>query len=93
MMAAGAGHDGHATFRLLDRDLDDAPMLVGRHRRRLARRSARNEKVNALLDLPIDEFPERRFVQRAVLREGRDERGTAALESLSHSRQPTRQTS
>ena len=93
VVRAGAGDYGHASLRLLDRDLDDTTVLGRRHRRGFAGRSAGDQKVDSLLDLPVDKFAERRLVECAVLCERRYERRAAAFESLSHSRPPIRQPS
>src|SRR4051812_38128609 len=74
------GDDWDATARLLDGNLDDAPMLLERQRRSLARAAARDQEMNAFGDLPIDERAQRGFVERAVRLERSDHRGAAAVE-------------
>ena len=73
-----AGDDGHAPPHLLHGDLHDAAMLGERHRRRFAGGAARDDEVDALVDLPVDEAAQRAFVDRAPVRERRGERGAAA---------------
>ena len=56
IVRSAAGDDRHPAPGDLDRDLDHPAMLVGRERRRLAGRSARNQRIDALGDLPLDEL-------------------------------------
>ena len=58
IVRSAAGDDRHAAAGNLDGDLDHPPMLVGRERRRLAGRSARDQRIRALVDLPLDERSE-----------------------------------
>jgi hypothetical protein len=53
-------------------------MFVERHRRCFTRRPTRDEKMNSLLDLPIDECTKRRLVETSVVCERSDERCPAS---------------
>ncbi len=53
-------------------------------RRVLAGRAARHEKVDARVDLPAPEAPDRRFVELAALRERRDQRRADSGKWRSH---------
>ena len=83
VVRAGAGDDGHAAARLLDGDLDDAPMFLERHRRGFAGGAAGHEEVDTLVDLPVDERRAARARRSPRRRERRRERGTAAAERRS----------
>jgi hypothetical protein len=61
-------------------------MLVERHRRSLAGRSARDEKVHVLLNLPVHECAESLFVYLAAFGERRDKRRTASGKETARSR-------
>src|SRR6185312_13844619 len=69
---ARTGDHGHPSFRLVDAHLDDPMMLGMAERRAFAGRAHGNETVRALLDLPGDETPKGRLIERAVL-EWRDQ--------------------
>src|SRR5207245_4487334 len=83
-VAAGAGADRHATLRLGDEDLDDAAALRGSERRTFAGRPARNEKMNAAVDLPAAEPADAGLVEIAALRKRRHERRADSSEWCSH---------
>jgi len=53
VVAAAAGDDRHPSPRSFDRDLDHPALLGPGHGRALAGRSARNQPVRSLLDLPL----------------------------------------
>ena len=55
-------------------------VLVMAQRGRFARGADRNQPVGALFDLPFDEITEGFLVQRAVCREGRNQRRNRTLE-------------
>src|SRR5207302_7860707 len=79
-IAAGAREHGHASVGAPDDDLDDAAMLVRGQRRILAGGAARDEKIDAAVDLKIDEAFQRRFVERAAVRKRSDEGCAEAFE-------------
>ena len=49
-------------------------MLFVRQRGTLARRSARHQKIDARIDLPLDQRPQRWFVERTIAPKGSNER-------------------
>ena len=64
---------GTRPLRDFDRELDHPALLVGAHRRAFAGRSARDQRVAALGDLPLDELAECVFGDTAA-RKWRHER-------------------
>ena len=56
-----AGDHRHAAVAHFDRDLDDA-RCSSRQGRRLAGRAARNQRIAALVDLPLDQSRECVFI-------------------------------
>jgi hypothetical protein len=83
VVARRAGDDRHSAVRLTSDDLDHTAVLVDRHRRRLARASARHEKMDALGDLPVHERAQRVLVERRVVVERRHQCRTATRQSCS----------
>jgi hypothetical protein len=75
VVAARSREHRHAPVHLTHDQLDDAAMLRRGQRRILAGSPARNEKIDAAIDLKIDEACERMLIERAAFGEGRDERG------------------
>ena len=63
---AGSGDHRHAAAGFLDADFDDALVLVRRQRRAFAGGADRHQAMAALVDLPVDEFPECLLVHLAV---------------------------
>ena len=80
VVRARAGQHRYAAARFLDRDLDDPELLLRGHRHRLSGGAARDEHVDAALDLPAHGAPQGRLVEIPRLREGRDERHARAGE-------------
>ena len=85
---ARAGDDRHAAAHLLHHHVDDVPLLVGRERRRLARRAARHEPVDAARDLRLD-VPPQRLVVHPPIPHGGNQCGDCPGE---HARQTSRAT-
>src|SRR5688572_32955608 len=84
VVSARARQHRHLAARFLYANLDDAGSLFFRERRALACRAARDEKVNALLDLTPRQPANAIFVKRERLREWRDDRGTDAGKWCAH---------
>jgi hypothetical protein len=78
------GEHGHLPPGLFDANLDDAASLLFRERRAFAGRTARDEKVNAFIDLTPRQPADATFVQCEGLRERGYDRGTNAGKCLSH---------
>src|SRR4051812_23886972 len=93
IVAAGAGEHRHRAFRLVDQDFDDADALLVGERRVFAGCTAWTEKMNAGVDLTTRESADRCFVERAGLRERRDECSTDARKCSSHNDPPSPSTS
>src|SRR6266581_6560053 len=66
VVTAGAREDGHLALSKFDSDLHDAEMLLACECRALAGSAARNEEVDACLDLSLDQLAQRLFVERTV---------------------------
>ena len=79
-VVGASGKDGDAAGGGFDGDLDDAEGLLLVERCSFARRSAGDQEGYAGVDLACDEGAERGLVERAVRKEGGDERGAAAGE-------------
>src|SRR5690348_3151925 len=76
------GNDRHAAMRGFDAELDHALVFGVRQRRRFAGRTAWNDAVRALRDLPVDETLERLLIDRSIA-ERRDEGDQRTLEHTS----------
>ncbi len=79
-VAAGAGDDGNAPCRMVDRDLDQFAMLVHGDRRRFAGGADDDDAVGAFRDVPVDELAQARQVETAVGVHGSDDCYDAALD-------------
>ena len=66
VVSAGAGQHGHLALGFLDDQLHHAQLVAMRQRRRLARRPARRQKVDASVDLPASQTLDRGLIERAV---------------------------
>ena len=77
-VAAGAGDDRDAPARVLHGDADQLLVLVEVDGRRFAGRADDDDAVRALGGVPVDEIPEAREVERAVLAHGSDDGDQAA---------------
>src|SRR5262249_22278384 len=88
VVSAGSGEHRHTAVRFLDHELHDPQLVAMRERRRLAGRSARRQEVHAPFDLALRQALDRRLVERAVLGERRDQRGTDACEWGAHGWSP-----
>src|SRR5882672_2742739 len=77
-VGTGAGDHGHALAGRLDAELDHAHMLFMRECRRLAGGADGDQRVGALLDLPVDEVLEA-FLVHPPVAERRDERSERTL--------------
>ena len=94
VVSAGAGEHRHPPGGFLDDELHDADALVFRQRRTLARRPARDEKVDTGVDLAPREAPDARFVDRTLARERRHQCRSASRPWRSHQLLPnTRESS
>src|SRR5260370_2985166 len=72
VVTARARENRNLPLRQLDRNLHDAKVLFVRPRRAFASRSARNEKIDARLDLPSNQSSQRCFVDSAVVSKWRN---------------------
>src|SRR5260370_20162218 len=66
VVTAGPREDRYVALSQFDSDLHDAEMLLACECGALAGSAARNEKVDACLDLPLDQMAQRLFVERTV---------------------------
>ena len=66
VVGSGAGDDGDAAPRRLDRKLDDPVVLLMGERGRLARRAARHESARAALNVQVDEPRECGLIDLAI---------------------------
>ena len=82
IIGAAACNHGHAPSCLLDANFDHAMMLCVRKRRSLARRSARDKRFGAVLNLPIDKRAKSRLVKFTRF-EGRNQRWYRTFEHVS----------
>ena len=80
VVGAGAGDDGNAFVDLLDADADSGFMFVVGHRGGFAGGAAGHEAVDALFDLPFDEFTVSFLIDLAVL-ERRHQCGESSVET------------
>ena len=80
VVGARAGDDGNAFVDLLDADADSGFMLVVGHRGGFAGGAAGHEAVDALFDLPFDEFTVSFLIDLAVL-ERRHQCGESSVET------------
>jgi hypothetical protein len=78
-VAAGARDDRHPLARGLDDRRDHRDVLLDRERRRLAGRADRDQAVDTLLDLPVDQPGQPLEVDLAVAERGH-ERGETAFD-------------
>ena len=69
-VGAGSGDDLHPASRLLADDGDDPLVLVVGDGWAFPGGSHRADAIGPLLDLPVDQFPERRFIDRAIAKRG-----------------------
>ena len=77
-VAAGAGDDRDPPAGMLDRDADQLLVLVEVDRRRFAGGADHHDAVGTLGHMPVDELPEAREVETAVLVHWRDDRNQAS---------------
>src|SRR6266481_6829089 len=66
VVSSRTGQNRHASLSQFDGNLNDANVLFVRQRRALARGAAWHEKVDACVNLPFDQRPQRCFVQRTI---------------------------
>src|SRR5262249_30180711 len=88
VVAAGAGEDRHAAAGLLDQSLDRPEPLLVRERRALAGGAARDQEVNAGVDLPAAEATDGRLVEVAGAGERCDQRRADSGEWRAHEMPP-----
>lgn len=80
LLEPAPGDDGNAFVDLLDADADSGFMLVVGHRGGFAGGAAGHEAVDALFDLPFDEFTVSFLIDLAVL-ERRHQCGESSVET------------
>src|SRR5712692_5721975 len=83
VVPTGAGQDRHTPLGLRQRNLDHPQVLGAREGGVLARGAAGHEEVDSRLDLAPHEAAQRLFVEREILPEWSNQRGSASPE---HSR-------
>ena len=88
VVAAGPGQDRHAAFRFSDDQFDDPNALLLGQRRSFAGRAARDEEMDAGVDLPARKAADGCFINRAAARKRRDEGGSASSKGLTHGCSP-----
>src|SRR5439155_6047717 len=67
VVSSRTGQNLHAPLRDLNGDFNDAKMFFVRQRRALARGTAWHEKVDASVNLALNEGSQRCFVQRSIV--------------------------
>ena len=87
VVGARARDDGDAFVGLLHADADGGFVLIVGHRGRFARGAAGHKAVDALFDLPLDEFAVGFLIDFAVL-ERRHQRGKRAVETSGTHKNP-----
>src|SRR5260370_1372065 len=74
VVASSTGEDRNPSLSGLDGDLYDAQMFFVRKRGALACCAARHKKVDASVDLPLDQTPKRSFIERTIAAKRSDKR-------------------
>ena len=86
VVGASARHHRHPALHDVNRDLDDAPLLVRRHRDGFSGRTDGHDEVDALGELPRDQCAQRGLVNRATRVERRHEGGATSAQGKAHGR-------
>ena len=80
-VCAHSGDDRQAAGGMADRHADQLGVLVDIDRRRFARRAHDDQRIGALLGVPVDQFAVAVVIHGAVGLHWRDQRNHAALKT------------